>query len=270
MPDASFQTINPNDLHIESSVEFHFVSPWTAQWHAHPEHHELIIVRKGGVQTRIAQQTLQAQHHEILVYPCGLFHQPAASGPDNLRFQSIRWRSHQTPLSLQEPIHRMDRLGHVGHLSEWIQRSWPPVDAEARHLANLWLAAILTELQRLQEPRTEDWIAQLKRSIFNRLARRIQLDDLAREVGMSKFHLSRRFKAATGLSPMQFVNRLRIEQAKGELLHTDQPIEAIAEATGFCDAGHLSRRFRQIFGENPGAFRKRHAVPLAQAEKAIS
>lgn len=53
-------------------------------------------------------------------------------------------------------------------------------------------------------------------------------------------------------------------------LHTDRPIEAIAEDTGFCDASHLSRKFRKLFGKSPGSFRKRHAVAIRQSAEIAS
>ena len=84
----------------------------------------------------------------------------------------------------------------------------------------------------------------------------VSLADLAREVGLSRFHFARAFKAATGLPPHQYLTTRRVERAKQLLLHTDLPICDVALESGFGSQSHLSERFRRTTGQTPLRFRR--------------
>lgn len=82
------------------------------------------------------------------------------------------------------------------------------------------------------------------------------LGEVARQAGMSKYHLCRIFKKAMGMSPMQFLNATRIERAKKLLAETSLTTTLIAIEVGFNDAGSFISHFKKITGTTPSAFRK--------------
>ena len=88
-------------------------------------------------------------------------------------------------------------------------------------------------------------------------------------VALSAGHFRRIFLSQMGASPTQYVIRLRLEVLKCLLLESQDKLEALAERVGFCDAGHLSRVFKQYTGERPGDFRRRR-VSLPAALAALS
>jgi transcriptional regulator GlxA family with amidase domain len=71
----------------------------------------------------------------------------------------------------------------------------------------------------------------------------------------------RRFVAATGLSPIAYVQRLRVEDAKRRLERTDAPVEEVSWRVGYEDASFFRRLFRRTTGLSPGAYRKRFCIP---------
>lgn len=85
-------------------------------------------------------------------------------------------------------------------------------------------------------------------------------EDLARYVNASDGHLARCFRQETGLTPMIYLNRYRVNQAQSLLASTDQSITSIALACGFSDGNYFSRVFRQETGLTPLAYRKKHQV----------
>ncbi|BCO32410.1 AraC family transcriptional regulator [Thiohalobacter sp. COW1] len=75
--------------------------------------------------------------------------------------------------------------------------------------------------------------------------------------GLAERTFKRRFRQATGMAPLEYVQALRLEEAKQMLETTDNPIEAVANEAGYEDAGYFSRLFRRQVGLTPGQYRRR-------------
>lgn len=92
---------------------------------------------------------------------------------------------------------------------------------------------------------------------------------MARLSGLGERSFNRRFKAATGLSPLDYVHTLRLEEAKQMLEAGDLPVETIAREVGYDDAGFFSRLFLRKVKLTPAQYRKRfRGLRLSLAEKA--
>lgn len=92
--------------------------------------------------------------------------------------------------------------------------------------------------------------------IAARLPEPLAVPELAALSGLSPHHFGDAFKAATGLSPHQYVIRCRVERAQ-ELLKTGSLTPAqIAVAVGFSSQSHLTEHFRQLTGLTPARFRR--------------
>lgn len=75
--------------------------------------------------------------------------------------------------------------------------------------------------------------------------------------GLAERSFKRRFQQATGMSPLEYVHTLRLEEAKQMLERSGVSIEAIANEVGYEDAGFFNRLFRRHVGLTPAAYRKR-------------
>jgi signal transduction histidine kinase/AraC-like DNA-binding protein len=84
--------------------------------------------------------------------------------------------------------------------------------------------------------------------------------DLARHVGMSDDYLTYCFRQELGMTPIAYLNRYRVMQAKGLLKETDRTITQIALDVGFSDSGYFSRVFRREAGVSPDAYRRREGA----------
>jgi len=85
----------------------------------------------------------------------------------------------------------------------------------------------------------------------------IERQKIAELVGISPDYLSRMFRQETGMSPWQYLTRLRIAHAQDLLLSTNSSITDIGCQVGFGDAAYFSRKFRAETGLSPQAFRKK-------------
>jgi len=74
---------------------------------------------------------------------------------------------------------------------------------------------------------------------------------------LSERTLKRRFNEATGMTPIEYVQTLRLEDAKHRLETTDEPVESIALDVGYEDASFFRRLFRRRVGLSPHEYRKR-------------
>ncbi|QIQ02162.1 GlxA family transcriptional regulator [Streptomyces liangshanensis] len=87
------------------------------------------------------------------------------------------------------------------------------------------------------------------------LARPLTLDEIARHAAMSVRTLNRRFRAQVGTTPLQWLLRLRIDEARQLLEATDLPVEHIAARTGFGSPTTLRHHFARATGTAPSAYR---------------
>ena len=98
--------------------------------------------------------------------------------------------------------------------------------------------------------RVQDWLA----SHFNKA---VSLDRLGKLAGLSGRHLARQFKIATGLTPLEYQQQLRIELAASLMKNPELTLEVVAERCGFEDARSLRRLWRGVYGEPPSRNRAR-------------
>ena len=87
------------------------------------------------------------------------------------------------------------------------------------------------------------------------------IDEVIKRSKFAERTFKRRFTAATGLAPIQYVQRLRIEDAKRRLERTDASVDDISWRVGYEDPAFFRRLFKRTTGMAPGAYRKRFRIP---------
>ena len=75
----------------------------------------------------------------------------------------------------------------------------------------------------------------------------LRLDDICKELGMSKFQFIRRFKTSTGISPYQYFLNCKVEHAK-QLIEKNKDVYSAVAECGFVDLTHLNKHFKCIYG----------------------
>ena len=80
------------------------------------------------------------------------------------------------------------------------------------------------------------------------------VDDLSREVGMSRVHLNRKLKETAGISPSSLIKSTRMKQAAYLLVHDKVNISEVAYRVGFSTPSYFSSSFREYFGMTPKEF----------------
>jgi AraC family L-rhamnose operon transcriptional activator RhaR len=164
--------------------------------------------------------------------------------------------SHLDPDGFAECVRHLDGLHglrlspvetHRGDIVGWLSLV---LSATARAVAR-------TEAAPAGRPRTHPAVLDAMRMMEERPAHQWTLTSLAASLHLAPGYLVRLFKSATGLPPMAYLSRQRVELAATRLLHTDQPISRIGESVGWPDQNYFARRFRSHYGLSASTYRAR-------------
>lgn len=92
--------------------------------------------------------------------------------------------------------------------------------------------------------------------MYDNLSEELTIDDMARTAMFSKFHFSRIFRAATGISPGRFLSAVRLQAAKRLLISTTLSVTEICFRAGYNSVGTFSSRFAAVVGVPPTVYRR--------------
>jgi AraC family L-rhamnose operon transcriptional activator RhaR len=144
------------------------------------------------------------------------------------------------------------RTGLLGrHRSDVISR----LTLVLGHLAR----ALVADREQAPGAQRHPVVVEAMRLLDSQLDRPWTLGDLADHLHVSRNHLLRQFKSATGLPPMAYLARRRVEAAAERLLHTTDPVGRIGRTVGWPDQNYLARRFKAHFGLTATEYRRRFA-----------
>ena len=99
-------------------------------------------------------------------------------------------------------------------------------------------------------------ITQIMQYIENNYTKNLNIETLARKIGLNKYSLIREFKQTYGVSPMEHLLRCRFREAKFLLSTTDLSISQIGQGVGFSSGNYFSQCFTKREGMTPTAYRQ--------------
>jgi AraC family transcriptional regulator len=99
-------------------------------------------------------------------------------------------------------------------------------------------------------------VARVIEAMRENLGEQLTIDDMARTAMFSKFHFSRVFQRATGVSPGRFLSAMRLHEAKRLLVSTSLTVTDISHRVGYTSVGTFSSRFRNSVGVSPTTYRQ--------------
>ena len=99
-------------------------------------------------------------------------------------------------------------------------------------------------------------LRQVQEFVDANLAREIRIDDIAQAAFLSRYHLGRRYREATGESLWQYVLRCRAQRAAALIArHPESKLADIAAQCGFASYSQFIAAFRKTYGCTPGGLR---------------
>ncbi|HTU12730.1 MAG TPA: GlxA family transcriptional regulator [Allosphingosinicella sp.] len=111
----------------------------------------------------------------------------------------------------------------------------------------------------------DEAILKIQHWLQAREAKAVTVREMARRAAMEERTFLRRFKAATGMTPIEYAQHLRIGKARELLEYTRRPVDQIAWSVGYEDAGAFRKSFNRIIGLSPSEYRQRFSPASAAA-----
>lgn len=115
------------------------------------------------------------------------------------------------------------------------------------------------------EAEESSYTAYAARYLQRHFAEKILVADVASKIGISRSYLVRLFRQHYGISPQEYLIRLRMKHASECLVFTDDSIGNVASECGYADPLAFSRSFKQRFGKSPSLYRDENRAGLPQA-----
>jgi AraC-like DNA-binding protein len=230
--------------------------------HSHPEFVVGAVV--GGAETlQVGQEVHLAPAGTTLLLHPDEVHANASIGPDALRYRVMYVTSETMAAWLPEALTFPAPVSRVATLFEAVSIAHAILDGPADHLTQeAAFATLLNELARNADvcagkiqAEAHSGVRRARTYIDECFASDFSLEDLAGLAGLTRFHLVRTFKRATGLTPVAYRNQRRVEAAR-RLLQRDLSIAEIALEVGFADQSHLTRQFQRLMGTSPARYRQ--------------
>jgi AraC-like DNA-binding protein len=159
--------------------------------------------------------------------------------------------------------------GSIRYAARELAAGGPGTSTNLARLSELLFTEAIRAYVKALPPGQRGWLAGLRDPsigralalIHGRLAHPWTLDELARDVGLSRSTLTERFTRYIGVSLMRYLSRRRLLFAAERLREGQQSVAEIGYEVGYESEAAFNRAFKREFGIAPGAFRKETMEP---------
>jgi AraC-like DNA-binding protein len=217
---------------------------------------ELVYLVRGQYATNVSGHRLVLSPGDVVYYPQQTPHHRDAPLDYSTKLLVLQWQPEPGDGLPGVTRKGHDARGRLLNLLTWMLDLTPPGVRAVDDLRDVLLHALVADLRDLLGPHegaATDPVARVQRWIAAHLDYRggFLLDEMAAVAGMTPSQVSRAFKAATGETPTQCLQRLRVEAALPLILHTEVPMAEIAARVGLYDTSHLWRLVVRHTGRSP-------------------
>lgn len=253
-------------------------------WH---DHFELIFLASGQAVFHIDSQPYEVRPGDLLMVPSGSLHVGYATTEDRVEFWSLVFNRSLLEGSIGDPVHDryvspylegrlrfpvrlsgndrdLDAISAIlKRIKDEFERKAPAFEIVVKaeltslfaQLARMYLPADERETAPIANKRTERFKSLIVH-IQSHYRDKLTVTDAARMVHLTPYHFCKVFKAATGMTFVEFVNRCRMDEAERLLRHGGLTVTETAERVGCGNINYFTRLFKQVKGMTPSEARR--------------
>lgn len=228
-------------------------------------YHVIVLVAEGTVAYSINGETHRAEAGDFLVIPRGTVRAGSNTESPHRKytalFNPIDETSAEAQLLLQSHFLRM-KISNYEYVHKRFSRlfheRW-----EAKPFYEPICLGILIELLGIAKRESESpavepikfYLARkMKQELHRRYRETVQVSDLAELIGRSPNYTIAMFKEAMGVTPIEYIHQLRVQEASRLLLESTMSVSEISDYLGFYDTSHFYRVFKKMMKESPSAY----------------
>ncbi len=250
--------------------------------HYHEEH-ELYYMVKGSTTYYIGDKIFHIQQGDFVFIPKGILHK--TDYEDNVDHERILLNFSDQMfgnelLKVKEELCncrvlylQKERLPYLEALMEEIEREYYGQKEYRSVMLHLYITELLVQLCRYKQDNKpqlsgmDQTLYQISKYISTNFREEITLKELSREFSMSESHLSRKFKAYTGIGISEYITYVRITNAEKMLRETNMSVAEVARQCGYDDSNYFSTVFKRIKGVTPRAMVGRQLPVIPPADR---
>lgn len=265
--------VYPN-IDAESSLPFYIVGIGVDAWQFPVERHEgyeypqLFVTREG-------EGEIYFEGRHVRLVPNSVFYLPPHC-PHEYQAVTKSWYvdwicfdgTHVMDILEQWQVNRFLYFLNCGaeRIHELMEKAYYMIKSDKQYgnyYASALLYDILLEYKKLADNKfpyiskeSPDAVARVLRFMEDNYQKPLKLADIAQTAEMSEQHICRLFKKNIKTSPIDYLNQIRINQAKELLSYSDSTIAEIAANVGFSDSSYFSVVFKKYEGISPAEYKK--------------
>lgn len=244
-----------------SFIQKPYVIP--SDWRVRPSqttNHILLFLNEGTVDYHFTDERRLFVKHELVFIPQGTHREAFCMPPLCHRMTSIHFQAAPDELlpSLLAGVHQL-QPSHYAYLSQrfaTIAAVWhdqPPWYAQqSEAILRELLALTFRELEQQQHPADKlAMVRAMQGYIEQHYTQRITLRQVAAVVDRTPNHACALFKQIIGCGPIEYANRIRLNQAHEWLHQRDLTVSEVAHRCGFSDPYYFSKLYKRTYGASP-------------------
>lgn len=228
--------------------------------HSH-EHAHFCLVISGAYETTTSNLRGSCARLTLLYHPAGTTHDDHMCSPSGrtlmVSLEPDVLESFGDPPLLDRSLALAEE--ELGFPGSRVRREIHESDGfSALSIEGLVLEMVERVLERTEKPdsRVPDWLGDATAFLRDNASKPARVADVANAAGVHPVHLARVFRRHLGVSPGEYLRRVRVEAAMALVEFTSESLATVAFRAGFCDQSELTKAFRRELSTTPAAYRR--------------
>src|SRR5690625_3233687 len=249
-------------------------SEYGKDWHSIPHSHpftELFYIVKGKGYFLLPDQQIPVKENDLVIINPFIEHTEKSNQQDSLEYIALGIEgiafSYQNETELQQEGfyiyqgYKEDVLFYLNKLLDEVKNGSKEFEVVCQNIIEILIIKLERErklkVEKSELKRINKDIAFIKQYINRNYRSNITLDQLSNLKHLNKYYLAHSFKNNVGVSPIEYLNQVRIREAQVLLETTDFNIADISGMIGFSSQSYFTQTFRRHQNETPSQYRKR-------------